>query len=62
MLERLHKAALIVPPRPVADDDVVARAQAQHVDMVGVAAADDRPAVREIRTCYEKSSHDGRLR
>ena len=62
MLERLHKAALIVASRPVADDDVVARAQAQHADMVGVAAADDRPAVREIRTCYEKSSHDGRLR
>jgi len=62
MLERLHKAALIVASRPVADDDVVARAQAQHADMVGVAAADDRPAVREIRTCYEKSSHGGRLR
>ena len=46
----------------VPDDDVVARAQAQHADMVCVAAADDCPAVREIRTCYEKSSHDGRLR
>ena len=62
MLKRLHKAALIVAPCPVTDDDVVARAQAQHADMVCVAAADDCPAVREIRTCYEKSSHDGRLR
>ena len=62
VLQRLHQAALIVAPRPVADDNIVPRAQAQHADMVGVAAADDRPAVREVGACYEKSSHDGRLR
>ena len=62
MLERLHKAALIVAPCPVTDNDVVAHAQTQYADMVCVAAADDRPAVRKIRTCYEKSSHDGCLR
>ena len=62
VLQRLYQAALIVTPRAVADDNVVARAQTQHADVVGVAAADDRPAIREIRTCYEKSSHNGRLR
>ena len=62
VLQRLYQAALIVAPRAVADDNVVARAQTQHADVVGVAAADDRPAIREIRTCYEKSSHNGRLR
>ena len=62
VLQRLHQAALIVAPCPVADDNVVARAQTQHADVVGVAAADDCPAVREVGACYEKSSHNGCLR
>ena len=51
------EAALVVRPLRVADDQILARTQAQHAHMLGVAAADDRHAALEVRSGHKKSRH-----
>ena len=51
------EAALIVRALRVADDQVLARTQAQHAHVFGVAAADDRHAALEVRSGHKKSRH-----
>ena len=52
-----HQAAAVVRAAPVADDHVLAGAQAQHPDVLRVLPADDRPASVQIRPGHEKPCH-----